>query len=310
MFDVFWQLTGSDLFPNFVCFFPEEINYQIMQGTTDVKVGNNRLIDIEKVFAEKNSRVLKFIPGFIIRYLKRVIHQEELNDALERYKDVMGLDFIDVVLKEFDARIVVDGIEHIPEKGRYIFAANHPLGGIDGMALMKVVGEVRKDIMFPVNDLLMYVPNLKPLFIPLNKHGRNADNIKVFDETFASDAAILYFPAGLCSRKVNGKIVDLDWKKTFISKAKKFKRDIIPVYIRGRNSNFFYNLANWRVRLGLKSNIEMLYLVDEMFKQKDKEILIRFGRPVPYQFFDDTRKDAEWAAYMKEHVYSLAVSHP
>jgi putative hemolysin len=289
-------------------FFPEEINYQIMQGTTDVKVGNNRLIDIEKVFAEKNPRVLKFIPGFIIRYLKRVIHQEELNDALERYSDVMGLDFIELVLKEFDARIVVEGIENVPKHGRYIFAANHPLGGIDGMALMKVVGTVRKDILFPVNDLLMYLPNLKPLFIPLNKHGRNADNIRIFDETFASDVAILYFPAGLCSRKVNGKIVDLDWKKTFISKAKKFKRDIIPVYIRGRNSNFFYNLANWRVRLGVKSNIEMLYLVDEMFKQKDKEILIRFGKPIPYQFFDNTKKDVEWASYMKEHVYSLAVS--
>lgn len=290
-------------------FFPEEINYQIMQGTTDVKVGNNRLIDIEKVFAEKNPRVLKFIPGFIIRYLKRVIHQEELNDALERYSDVMGLDFIELVLKEFDARIVVEGIENVPKQGRYIIAANHPLGGIDGMALMKVVGSVRKDILFPVNDLLMYLPNLKPLFIPLNKHGRNADNIRIFDETFASDVAILYFPAGLCSRKVNGKIVDLDWKKTFISKAKKFKRDIIPVYIRGRNSNFFYNLANWRVRLGVKSNIEMLYLADEMFKQKDKEILIRFGKPIPYQFFDNTKKDVEWASYMKEHVYSLAVSH-
>jgi putative hemolysin len=289
-------------------FFPEEINYQIMQGTTDVKVGNNRLIDIEKVFAEKNPRVLKFIPGFIIRYLKRVIHQEELNDALERYSDVMGLDFIELVLKEFDARIVVEGIENVPKQGRYIIAANHPLGGIDGMALMNVVGSVRKDILFPVNDLLMYLPNLKPLFIPLNKHGRNADNIRIFDETFASDVAILYFPAGLCSRKVNGKIVDLDWKKTFISKAKKFKRDIIPVYIRGRNSNFFYNLANWRVRLGVKSNIEMLYLVDEMFKQKDKEILIRFGKPIPYQFFDNTKKDVEWASYMKEHVYSLAVS--
>jgi len=291
-------------------FFPKEINYQIMQGTTDVKVGNNRLIDIEKVFAEKNPRVLKFIPGFIIRYLKRVIHQEELNDALERYKDVMGLDFIDVILKDFDARIVVEGIGNVPKQGRYIVAANHPLGGIDGMALMKVVGSVRKDILFPVNDLLMYLPNLKPLFIPLNKHGRNADNIRIFDETFASDVTILYFPAGMCSRKVNGKIVDLDWKKTFISKARKFKRDIIPVYIKGRNSNFFYNLANWRVRLGVKSNIEMLYLADEMFKQKDKEILIRFGKPVPYQFFDETKKDVEWAAFMKEHVYSLAVSHP
>jgi putative hemolysin len=281
-----------------------------MQEDIDVKVVNGKLIDIERVFSEKNPRLLKFVPGFVIRYLKRVIHQDELNDALERYKDKMGLDFIDEILKEFDAKIIVEGIENVPAHGRYIIAANHPLGGIDGMALMKVVGSVRKDILFPVNDLLMYLPNLKPLFIPLNKHGRNTDNIRIFDETFASDVAILYFPAGLCSRKVNGEIVDLEWKKTFISKAKKFQRNIIPVYIMGRNSNFFYNLANWRVRFGLKSNIEMLYLVDEMFKQKDKEILIRFGKPIPFQFFDKTKKDIEWAAYMRDHVYSLAYQPP
>jgi len=148
------------------------------------------------------------------------------------------------------------------------------------------------------------------LFIPINKHGRNVDNIRIFDDTFASGVAILYFPAGMCSRKVKGKIVDPEWKKTFINRAKKFQRDVIPVYIRGRNSNFFYNLANWRVRLGIKANIEMLYLVDEMFKQKNKEILIRFGKPVPYQFFDKTKKDAEWAEYMKNHVYSLSGQSP
>lgn len=276
-----------------------------MQKVNDVSGHKSRLIDIEKVFAEKNARLLKFIPGFVIRYLKRIIHQDELNDAIERYKDIMGLDFIELILNEFGASIVVEGIENVPKNGRYIIAANHPLGGIDGMALMKVIGKIRKDIMFPVNDLLMHVPNLKPLFIPLNKHGRNAENIRIFDEAFASDAAILYFPAGLCSRKVNGEIVDLDWKKTFISKAKKFQRDIVPAYIKGRNSNFFYNLANWRVRLGIKANIEMLYLVDEMFKQRNKEIFIKFGKPISYHFFDDAKKDVEWAAYMKEHVYSL-----
>lgn len=273
-------------------------------------LNNQQLIDIERVFASKNPRLLKFIPGFVISYLKRVIHQKEINAALERFKDKMGLDFIDAILDEFGARIIVEGVENLPPHGRYIIAANHPLGGIDGMALMKVVGSVRKDILFPVNDLLLYLPNLRPLFIPINKHGRNTENLKIFDDTFASEVAILYFPAGLCSRKVKGKIVDLEWKKTFISKARKFKRDIIPVYMRGRNSNFFYNLANWRVRLGIKANIEMLYLVDEMFKQKDKEILIRFGKPFPHHYFDNSRKDAEWAAFMKDHVYSLAGNSP
>lgn len=295
----------ADFFANFVCFFQEE-QLPNMQKATEVKQKGEKLIDIEKVFATKNPRLFRLIPGFIIRYLKRVIHQDKLNDTLERHKDKMGLDFIDVILEEFGANIIVEGIENLPAEGRYIVAANHPLGGIDGMALMKVVGSVRKDIMFPVNDLLMYLPNLKPLFIPVNKHGRNVDNIRIFDETFASGVTILYFPAGMCSRKVNGKIADLEWKKTFISKARKFQRDIVPVYIKGRNSNFFYNLANWRVKLGIKANIEMLYLVDEMYKQKDKDILIRFGKPIPYQFFDKSKKDVEWAAYMRDHVYSFA----
>lgn len=277
-----------------------------MHQTNGSQLAGSRLIDIESVFAEKNPRLLKLMPGFVIRYLKRVIHQDELNDALELYNEKQGLDFIEAILEELGVKIIVEDIKNLPAHGRYIIVANHPLGGLDGMALMKVAGAVRKDILFPVNDLLMHVPNLKPLFIPLNKHGRNVDNIRLFDDAFASDAAILYFPAGLCSRKVKGNIVDLEWKKTFIAKAKKFKRDIVPVYIKGRNSNFFYNLANWRVKLGLKANIEMLYLVDEMFKQKDKEIMLKFGKPVPYQFFDNSKRDIEWAAYMKEHVYSLS----
>jgi putative hemolysin len=277
-----------------------------MQAKTGSQKQGEKLIDIERVFEDKNPRLNKFLPGFIFRYLKMVIHQDELNDALERHKDKVGLDFIDEILDDFGAKIIVEGIENVPEKGRYIIASNHPLGGIDGMALMQVAGKIRKDILFPVNDLLMYLPNLKPLFIPLNKHGRNAENLRLFDEAFASDSVILYFPAGLCSRKVKGEIIDLEWKKTFISKAKKFKRDILPVYIQGRNTNFFYNLANLRQKLGVKANIEMLYLVNEMFKQKDKEILIRFGKPIPYQHFDHSKKDSEWASFMKEHVYSLS----
>ena len=128
----------------------------------------------------------------------------------------------------------------------------------------------------------------------------------MIDDTFASDVMILYFPAGLCSRKQKGKILDLPWKNTFIKKAIQFKSDIIPVHIDGSNSNFFYNLANWRKRLGIKANIEMLYLVDEMYKQYNKDINITFGKPVSFRVFDDRFKSNEWAQMMKEHVYELA----
>ncbi len=279
-----------------------------MNENSEIRVAGKKFIDIEEVFAGKSPKMSRLIPGFVFKYLKRIIHQDELNDVLERYKDKMGLDFIDHILDEFGAKIIVEGINNMPAEGRYIVAANHPLGGLDGMVLMKVVGKVRPDILFPVNDLLMYLPNLKPLFIPINKHGRNTENLRIFDDAFASDSVILYFPAGLCSRKIKGKIEDLEWKKTFISKARKFERDIIPVYVEGKNSNFFYNLANWRVRLGIKLNIEMLYLVDEMAKQKNKEIILRFGKPVSYTLFNDPRKDKESTQMIKQMVYSLAKS--
>ena len=213
---------------------------------------------------------------------------------------------IDSLLEEFQTKILVKGLENVPATGRYIIASNHPIGGLDGLALMSVVGKIRKDIVFPVNDLLMNLPNIKELFIPINKHGSNAENVKIINDTFASDVMILYFPAGLVSRKQSGKIIDLEWKKTFLTKAKRFKRDIIPAFIDGRNSNFFYNLANLRKFLGMKANIEMLYLSDEIFKQKNKTINIVFGKPIPYSKFDKTNSDKKWAEIVKQETYSLA----
>ncbi len=262
-------------------------------------------IDIRKVMADKNPKLPKLLPNFIIRYLERVIHVKELNDFIEKNNDKFGLDFVKAALDEFDVNIHVNGLENVPETGRFLFASNHPLGGLDGMALMLVVGQKRKDVLFPVNDILMNIPNMKELFIPINKHGSNAENVRIIEDTFAGDKTMLYFPAGLCSRKQNKVIVDLEWKKTFITKSKRHKRDIVPVYFEGKNSNFFYNLANLRTRLGIKANIEMLYLVDEMFKQRNKDIVITFGEPVPYTYFDKSKTDKEWADEMKRRVYAL-----
>ncbi|MBE0647381.1 MAG: glycerol acyltransferase [Bacteroidales bacterium] len=307
---------------------------------------HENLIDIERVIASKNPTLLKIIPGFIIRYLKRITHQDGINGYIYRNRDKTGLEFVDAILKEFGAEIswqfpvpswqlavgswqlavpswqlavgsnhqsgdpVIqsssDPVSSYLTTGRYIIASNHPLGGLDGMALMQAVGRIRRDLIFPVNDILMNVPGLQPLFIPINKHGKNTDNVRIIDETFASDKVILYFPAGLVSRKQKGGVIrDLEWKKTFITKARRYHRDVIPVHISGQNSNFFYNLSNWRKRLGIKANIEMLYLVDEMVKQKDKPIRITFGEPIPWSTFDRSRTDSEWAEWVKGIVYSL-----
>jgi putative hemolysin len=271
-------------------------------------VVEKKFIDIDELIRSKNPSLLKALPRFIIRYLKKVIHQNTLNEMMNKHDNKIGLDFVDGVLADFGVKISVINPENIPYKGRYILAANHPLGGMDALAMMQVVGKTRKDILFPANDLLQSVVNLRPILIPVNKHGRNTENIQVIEETFQSEKLVLYFPAGLCSRKHNGKIYDLEWKNTFIKKAIKHERDIIPVYIQGRNSNFFYNLANFRKRIGIKGNIEMLYLVDEMFKQHDKEIKITFGKPIPFSTFDKKHSTMQWALQVKEHVYSLAAN--
>lgn len=274
------------------------------QNTRAIEI-TEQFIDLEKVIASKNQNLLKVLPKFILSYLKRVIHQDEVNSTIFQNRNYYGVDFAKKILEAFGAIIKIEGIENLPKNGRQLIAANHPLGGLDGIALMSEIGKVRKDFLFPVNDLLMNLPNLKELFIPVNKHGSNADNIRIFNEAFASDVLLLYFPAGLVSRKVKGKIIDLEWKKTFLSKSIKYKRDIIPMYISGRNTNFFYNLANWRKRLGIKANIEMLYLVDEMFKQKNKIINITFGKLIPIETFDKRHTHAEWAQVLREHVYAL-----
>ncbi len=266
-----------------------------------------QLIDVDKVLRSKAGGAYRFIPGALKRYLKRIAHQEEINRALLDFRHLKGLEFIEAILVDrFGLDIEVVNPEFIPEEGRFIVASNHPLGGLDGMALMHIIGKKRKDIKFLANDILLEIDKLKDLFVPVDKVGRNkAEMLRAIDRCFASGELILVFPAGLVSRKQGREIRDLEWKKTFISKAVKHKRDIIPVYIRGKNSKFFYNLALWRKRLGVKLNVEMLYLPDEMFRQQSKTIRIIFGKPVPYDTFNKDLTHREWAEKMKEHVYGL-----
>lgn len=270
-------------------------------------------IDIEHVLSNKAGKLYHFIPKFLIRYLKRIIHEESINEALHKYEDRMGLFFLESILSDrFTVNIEVINEENIPTDGRYIIASNHPLGGLDGMALMHVIGKKRKDIKFIVNDILQELRNLQELFVPVNKHGRNnAESVKVIESLYESDDLVLIFPAGLVSRKQKGGIIkDLEWKKSFVTKAIRHKRDVIPVYVEGRNSEFFYNLAKWRKRLGVKANIEMLYLPDEMFKQSKKKMTITFGKPIPYTFFSKSKTHHEWAQWVKEKAYALAEDQP
>lgn len=264
-------------------------------------------IDIKQVLRQKAPSVARKIPGFIVDYLIRTVHQDELNEILRRYHDKDGVAFMQELIGYFDLNLELVNEENIPAEGRYIFASNHPLGGLDGICLSAIIGgRFDGKIRYLVNDLLLYLSNLRSIFVPINKHGaQGKKNAELIEKAYASDNQIITFPAGLCSRKQNGKIQDTEWKKSFIQKAVEYRRDIVPVFFEGRNSNFFYCLANMRKALGIKMNYEMIYLPDEMFKSKHKTYSIHFGKPIPWQTFDSSRKPAEWAEWVKEIVYNL-----
>jgi 1-acyl-sn-glycerol-3-phosphate acyltransferase len=263
-------------------------------------------IDVEKVLFAKNPSLAKAVPGFLVRYLKRIVHQDELNLFLREWGHLKDADLIKAGLKHFDIKYKVFGSENIPATGRYIFVSNHPLGGLDGLVFIYELSKYFADIKFPVNDILTSIENLSGIFLPVNKHGaQGREAARKIEEAYASEGQVLYFPAGLCSRKRRGVIKDLLWHKSFINKAIEHKRDIMPAYFSGRNSDFFYNLANIRKFLGIRANIEMLYLADEMFRQKDKEILLVFGKSIPWETFDKTKSPLEWAAWVKSKTYEL-----
>ena len=264
-------------------------------------------IDIKQVLRQKAPSAARKIPGFMVDYLIRTVHQDELNEILRRYHDKDGVAFMQELIGYFDLNLELVNEENIPAEGRYIFASNHPLGGLDGICLSAIIGgRFDGKIRYLVNDLLLYLSNLRSIFVPINKHGaQGKKNAELIEKAYASDNQIITFPAGLCSRKQNGKIQDTEWKKSFIQKAVEYRRDIVPVFFEGRNSNFFYRLANMRKALGIKMNYEMIYLPDEMFRQRGKDFRIRFGKPVPWQRLDDGKPAKVWAERLREYVYKL-----
>jgi putative hemolysin len=268
-------------------------------------------IDLDKTVSDKSPKLYRMLPRFVMNYLKRIIRQDDVNEILTLYgNEFCGLAFNRKVLEHLNIGYSIEGRENLPPAdGRYIFVSNHPLGALDGIVLMDFIGEYYGKIQFVVNDILMYLTPLRELFVPVNKHGRqSADYVQLIDELYASNKQVLYFPAGLCSRKIKGKITDLEWKKSFVTKAVKYERDIVPLYFDGRNSNFFYNLANLRKLVGIKANLEMLYLSDEFFRKKNANFTIKAGEPVSYRRLAElgTKQSIE---YIREKVYGLNVAH-
>ena len=265
---------------------------------------SDRLLDLDSIVAAKFKG--KKVPGFVVRFMKRFVHQDWMNSILRRGYD--GVAFCDDLLEQMDVRIEEEGLENVPADGtRYTFASNHPLGAVDGIALCSLISHNFGPMKMLVNDFLLYIKPLAPLCIGINKVGGQARNLPVLiDEAYRSDDHLLMFPAGSCSRKVDGKIQDLPWTKTFLTKSVETDRAVVPVHFIGRNPARFYR-ADWFFRKFLKTkfNFGMLFLPDAFYHARHKTFRIVLGKPIPAATFDKTRKPLEWAAWVREKVYQL-----
>ena len=265
------------------------------------------LIDLDRIVRDRAGNKAKFIPKFLVNWLKRTIHQDFINEYLRR--GYVGVDFCEHCLEYLDVKVEVEGMEHIADSSRkYTFVSNHPLGAIDGVTLGMVLGRrFDGNIKYLVNDLLMNLEGLAPLCVPINKLGKQARNFpQMVDAAFRSDHQMVMFPAGICSRRMkDGQIRDLPWNKTFITKSVATQRDVVPIHFIGRNSDRFYSIAEWCKRLRLKFNLAMLFLPDEMYRSQHGSYRVIIGEPIPWTTFDKSKTAHQWAQEVKEKIYTL-----
>lgn len=248
----------------------------------------------------------RFIPRFVTRWLERFIHLDFINSYLVEGR--VGVDFCEGVIEKLGVTLNIEGLENLPRDNRpATFVSNHPLGAIDGVTLGGVIGRAYDGhVTYLVNDLLMNLKGLAPLCIPINKLGGQSRQLpRQIDEAFRSTNHIIMFPAGICSRLIDGKIHDLAWGKAFVQRSVQSQRDVIPVHFIGENSPRFYRIARWSKRLGIKFNLAMLTLPDEMYRSRGRHYTVRFGKPIPYQTFDSSRNYAQWAQWVQDEVYKL-----
>ena len=264
-------------------------------------------IDVDNVLRTRLPKHYRYIPRFVVRWLERTICQDRLNTILEKMADKNSVDAATAALDEMGITVTASGLDKLPD-GRYMFVSNHPLGGLDGLALISFLGNrYAHKIKFLVNDLLMAVVPLRGVFLPVNKYGHQSRAAaSQIEEALKGDDQFITFPAGLCSRmQPDGTIADLPWQKAAVVHAVNNQRDIVPIYFDARNSRFFYRFANWRKRLGINFNIELIFLPKEMLKQSGSNLRFVVGQPIPWSSLD-ARAPKQEAARLRDIVYSMA----
>lgn len=265
-------------------------------------------IDLRALLRHRLGGKMRLVPPLATALAERIICQKRLNECLRRLYPRTGVDFCRGALEDFGISVEVRNGENLPADGRALFVSNHPLGGIDGIAILAMLGEhYGTEPLFVVNDLLMAIEPLRSNFIPVNKLGRqHRDYPRRLGLALDSDTPVAIFPAGLCSRRrPDGSVADLPWNKTFILRAIASRRNVVPLYFHGLNSRFFYNFAHWRKRLGIKANLEMVLLPGELLKSAGSHFAIAVGKPVEWE--ELTRRPALAACDdIRRDVYSMA----
>lgn len=275
-----------------------------------MKESVEKTIDIKRILKDKMGSKARFVPCFLVAWLKKIIHEDEVNRFLWENRNLQGTEWLTACVQYLDMTLDIVGAENLPDKNDgklYTFVSNHPLGGQDGVSLGSIIGRhYDGKFRYLVNDLLLNLPGLKPVSIGINKTGKQSrDFPRMVEAGFNSDNHLLMFPAGLNSRRINGEIHDLPWKKTFITKSVETHRDVVPIHFSGQNSKRFYRIAKFSDRY-LPFNLAMLFLVDEMYRNVGKTFCITIGKPIPWQTFNKTKTPMEWANFVEERVYALS----
>lgn len=267
-------------------------------------------VSVDEILRAKAGAKARFVPRFLVNYLKKIVHEDEINEYLSQTAGITGVPWLKETVKYFDMQVTVEGEENFPPDGdglRYTFACNHPLGGPDGIAIGWEIGKrYGGKVKYILNDILTNLPGLKPLCVPVNKTGaQSRRSPQMINEGFAGNDNIVMFPAGLCSRRHKGVIRDLPWTKTFIVKSVATHRDVVPMHFSGRNSDRFYRIARACEVLHSPINFAMLFLADETYRNRHKSFTLKIGKPIPWQTFDKSRTPAQWASYVQDICYSL-----
>ena len=275
-----------------------------------MKESVEKTIDIKRILKDKMGSKARFVPCFLVAWLKKIIHEDEVNHFLWENRNLKGTEWLTACVQYLDMTLDIVGAENLPDKNDgklYTFVSNHPLGGPAGVSLGSIIGRhYDGKFRYLVNDLLLNLPGLKPVSIGINKTGKQSrDFPRMVEAGFNSDNHLLMFPAGLNSRRINGEIHDLPWKKTFITKSVETHRDVVPIHFSGQNSKRFYRIAKFSDRY-LPFNLAMLFLVDEMYRNVGKTFRITIGKPIPWQTFNKTKTPMEWANFVEERVYALS----